>query len=71
MRLRQAWDLGGGEGSMDRSWGSKLGRLGAFQMCRIPSCVLVPAQEGGFPAVFSVLSCWSSDRGFEGLSGLK
>lgn len=51
----------GSGGSMDRSWGSKVGRLEAFQMCGIPSCGLAPDQGGGFPAIFSVLSCWSWD----------
>ena len=27
---------------MDKSWGSEVGRLEAFQMCGIPSCGLPP-----------------------------
>lgn len=71
MRPRQAWDLGGGEGSVDRSWGSKVGRLGPFRCAGYPAVGWLPLREESFQpsSLCCLVGAWI--RGFEGLNGLK
>lgn len=45
MRPRQAWDVGGWGGRMDRVGGSEVRRLGAFQVGGIPSWGLAPGSR--------------------------